>query len=477
MGIVHGDMLHAKNGRSEDSQKEETEASVSDRLAALKVKLQQSRQHSSDSHHDVPNSIINHDVTNVDEDGVKSVHVSEEFTGGEHNRVQGTLEAKVMALQGQLEREVAKNGHIIGLYEDQRDQLEQLQKEHDIMGRDAAEQIEGMRQKYDGVVRRMQDLERELHAQQSDLAAQNQIIEANRALEMQVKDLKSEIQRLGKGNETRHAHSDSPDDLRQELVKSNTELKFAKDQLQRLKSQMVAAQDDVEDQIRWRVDAEVKLRLEELGIGPHGEMPVRDAQLLGDLEIALEKIQESDKELEHLKTVVHAKEAELRNMQIALSELSYESETAEKLRVQVRSLEDRMRSKDDEVEAAKLNCMEFEKKAMHALEQLAEEKRKAAAAREAEGTARQEMISLQISYNDLASKLKGADNIKTYDRAFLIKLLKDMASLRHSQAIQTAAQALSLTEDERTFVMGDSSSSFADTWVNFLESQVKDDVV
>lgn len=427
-----GDMS-SNQGEGRDVQ----EVSVSDRLAALKKKLNQSRT----------------DGT-VARDG--EVHGQKEVGD----------DGQIAALEEQLEKEVAKNNHILGLYEEQREELEQLQMQRDSLQRESEERINAMKKTYDDTVH---ELQRQLDAR----SEHHEVME----LRNQLKEMQCEIERLQSESRETQASNSGVEDLEQALVKSTMELKFAKDQLHRLKSQMITSQDEQEEEIRWRVETEVTSRLEQLGIHPDGEMPVRDEQLVHDLEIALDRIQQAEKEVDHWKEALEAKEAELKNMQIALGDLSYESEAAEKLRVQVRSLEASMRSKDDEVEESKRKCKEYESETKKAVEQLGQEKKKAAAARDAEGAARQEMISLQVSYNDLALKLQGADNRKTYDRSFVVHMLKDMASLRHSQAIKKAIQVLSLTDEEQTFVLGDNSSSLANTWVTFLESQVEDDSV
>ena len=413
------------------------EVSVSDRLAALKMKLNQSRTDGTAAH-------------------------NEEVRGQKEVGDDGQL----AALQEQLEKEVAKNNHILGLYEEQREELEQLQMQRDSLQRESEERSNAMKKTYDDMVHEMQ---RQLDAR----SEHDEVME----LRNQIKEMQCEIERLQSESRETQASNSGVEDVEQALVKSTMELKFAKDQLHRLKSQMITSQEEQEEEIRWRVEAEVTSRLEQMGIHPDGEMPVRDEQLVHDLEIALDRIQQAEKEVDHWKEALEVKDTELKNMQIALGDLSYESEAAEKLRVQVRSLEAAMRSKDDEVEQSKIRCQEYESQTKKALEQLGQEKKKAAAAREAEGAARQEMISLQVSYNDLALKMQGGDNRKTYDRSFVVKLLKDMASLRHSQAIKKAIQVLSLTDEEQTFVLGDNSSSLANTWVTFLESQVEDDSV
>jgi len=402
------------------------DASVSDRLAALKIKLNQSRgtkESAADrSGAEGKGSTSSSSSRGLDRTCEDDVDILEEETVTRHGI---TASPKDQEMFDQL-----------------RVELEHVRTERDTLHKEYMEKIDMMKIEYDGIVR---ELQRERDERQKE-------VDGLRKHMMEIQ----QVQNSGS------------EDVEQALMKSNMELKFAKDQLHRLKSQMIASQDEQEDQIRWRVEEELRSRL---------EMPqMRDEQLVHDLEIALDKVQQSEKELEHLKVSFEAKEEELKNMQIALEELSYESEATEKLRMQVRSLEATVRSKDAEVEIAHNRCIECETQAKEALEQLGREKKKAAAAREAEGAARQEMISLQVSYNDLALRMKGADNHKTYDRSLILNMLKDMASMRHSQAIKKAISMLSLTDEECTFVLGD-DSSLANNWVTFLESQVNEDSI
>lgn len=258
------------------------------------------------------------------------------------------------------------------------------------------------------------------------------------------------------------------------LEKSQMELEVAKSQLSRLKAQMMTLQEEEEEKIQWRVDAEVKLRMDQLGISSTSN--VKDSQQLEhDLEIAVDKAQEFEKEASYWQSVANAKEVELSNMQRALDDLSYESETAEKLRVEVRVLLKKLSDMESRVEQYKDKCSQCEVEARNAEQLMAEEKKKAAAAREAEGAARQEMISLQLAYNGIANKLNNVDNDKIFQREFIVDLVKQMASMRHSQALKKAAHVLSLTEAEHKYVFGDDSGSLANTWVTFLQSQVKEE--
>lgn len=257
------------------------------------------------------------------------------------------------------------------------------------------------------------------------------------------------------------------------LEKSQMELEVAKNQLNRLKAQMMTLQEEEEEKLQWRVDAEVKLRMEQLGISSNGV--VKDSQLEHDLEIAVDKAQELEKESSYWKSVANAKSAELSNMQRALDDLSYESETAEKLRVEVRVLSKKVSDMESQVEQYKDRCSEWEAEAKKAVQLMADEKKKAAAAREAEGAARQEMISLQLAYNGIADKLNNVDNDRIFQREFVVDLVKQMASMRHSHALRKASQVLSLTEAEQKYVFGDDSGSLANTWVTFLQSQVKEE--
>ena len=233
-------------------------------------------------------------------------------------------------------------------------------------------------------------------------------------------------------------------EAREALSKSESEQIFLREQLKKLKAQMLGDQEDEEDKIRWRVDAEVKLELERLGLGPDGIKLSREdeKQLMCDLEIAVKRADEAEKVASKWESIVAARDAELGNMQRALGELSYESDAAEQLRSEVRTYQSKIHKLEGDLESLKRLKVEAEAQAKAASELAAEERKRALAARESEGAAKQEMVSLQVAYNDLANKTSLLDGKSIYKREFILDLLKTMAALRHSQAMKKAAECV-----------------------------------
>lgn len=290
-------------------------------------------------------------------------------------------------------------------------------------------------------------------SQQEHLATSSGLREEIARLQALIGDLKTENERL------REKSEDAPDDVdkkkehdlevqlmeaRKEMSKSQSEQTFLREQLKKLKAQMLGDQEEEEEKIRWRVDAEVKLELERLGLGPDGIKLSREdeKQLMRDLEIAVQRADEAEKVASKWESIVAARDAELGNMQRALGELSYESDAAEQLRAEVRACQLKIHKLEDELEKSKRLKEEAEAQAKAASELAAEERRRALAARESEGAAKQEMVSLQVAYNDLANKTSLLDGKSMYKREFILELLKVMAGLRHSQAMRKAAECV-----------------------------------
>ncbi|KAL0017763.1 hypothetical protein WJX77_011853, partial [Trebouxia sp. C0004] len=120
-------------------------------------------------------------------------------------------------------------------------------------------------------------------------------------------------------NETYH--------LQQRLAAVEKERDKAKQQLNRLKQELMTEQEEEEEKLRWRVDAEVKLALEEFqkaeaqrGAGSQGEV----AELKVGMDSANAQIQQMHEDLQAWEQAVAARDAELRNLQAALGELTFE---------------------------------------------------------------------------------------------------------------------------------------------------------
>ena len=238
--------------------------------------------------------------------------------------------------------------------------------------------------------------------------------------------------------------------------------------------QMLATQTAFEEQI----EAEVQERVAALAQGMSKNAPKgrheEDEQLLADLEIALDKISEAEKESAHWKSEAERMRDELGNMQIALDELRYESENGEKLRVQVRTAQAEVREMEARVAEALAGKDALELKAKEAVQKAEEERRRAFAAREAEGVAKQELIALQVAFSEMDKKAKDNEGGRgAIERDTVVEVLKEMSGMRHGSAMKHAVDRLGLTETERRTVLGD-SSGLASTFVAFLETSVED---
>ena len=427
---------------------------VSDRLASLKMRLQASRSRG------VPVAPLESVKTTTQK--IDDVSLESEAPSSSGLNKESEMEEKVR--------------HLTDLYESQRIEYERSMKESERRIASLMEEMEVTRRKDAEVIGQLRQERDRLQGELEAMARSRDDVGESLQKQMKKQELLLESLQTSKKESLQGATVlQELDQTRDALTKSNAELKFAKDQLQRLKSQMIVSQEEEEEQLRWRVDAEVKLQLERLGLGPDGKpLAAQDGQLLQDLEVALEKVQEAELESKKWRDALVVKETEAANMQRALEDLQFESDTAENLRVQVRSLELKIQSMKAELEESKLNCSKHEEQARKAVEQAAEEKAKTRHAKDAEGAARQEMISLQVAYNDLANQMKAADNKTSFQREFIVDLMKDMSSMRHSQAMKKAADTLTLTEAERKYIWGDPSASLANTWVTFLESQVNE---
>jgi hypothetical protein len=114
----------------------------------------------------------------------------------------------------------------------------------------------------------------------------------------------------------------------------------------------------------------------------------------------------------------------------------------------------------------------LELKAQEAAQKAEEERRRAFAAREAEGLAKQELIALQVAFSEMDTKVNEGGR-GAIERDTVVEVLKDMSGMRHGSAMKYAVDRLNLSEAERRKVLGD-SSGLASTFVAFLETAVEE---
>jgi len=439
---------------------------VSERLAALKEKLQQKRPVSS-----------SRDAIK-DEDGVldglsrleaapdaaldaapatvslpRPAPEREQVEGGTSGRLNsGEVDRKyqehINRLRIEVEKEVSKNTHLLGLYEDAM-----------VNAREAAGRADG--------------LEEEVRKLKQDRDA---LVEAERLAKEEAAKAREEAGRAVRGDDivnygvSLEQREEAPRPSSSD--RESKEVQSLKEQLDKLKMQMLATQTAFEEQI----EAEVQERVAALTQGTLKNVPKGrhedDEQLLADLEIALDKISEAEKESAHTKGEAERQRVEMGNMQIALDELRYESENGEKLRVQVRTAQAEVREMEARVAEALASKDALELKAQEAAQKAEEERRRAFAAREAEGLAKQELIALQVAFSEMDTKVNEGGR-GAIERDTVVEVLKDMSGRRHGSAMKYAVDRLNLSEAERRKVLGD-SSGLASTFVAFLETAVEE---
>ena len=339
-------------------------------------------------------------------------------------------------MEENLEAEVRKNAHLLGLYEDAEEEAREA-----VARRDEAVRL----------------------------------LEVERSRERLGGD--------GDGDEDRDEDRDS------------SEIRSLTDQLEKLKMQMLATQTAFEEQIEAEVQERVAaIRMEAVaasGDGGGGDDERRgdadaggdadaDADdLMADLEIALDKIAEAEKEAAFWKGEAERQRVEMGNMQIALDELRYESEAGEKLRVEVRSMQAEVAAMEARLADAEAAGEAARRQAEESVRKAEEDRRKLVLAREAEGAAKRDVVRL---HSELAERVKArveggagdGNGDGTLRRDVVVGVFKEMTGMRHGKAMKYGVERLGLTEAERRAVLGD-GTGLASTFVSFLESAVVDD--
>ncbi|KAL0048136.1 hypothetical protein WJX82_008657 [Trebouxia sp. C0006] len=252
--------------------------------------------------------------------------------------------------------------------------------------------------------------------------------------------------------------TDETHNLQQRLAAVEKERDKAKQQLNRLKQQLMTEQEEEEEMLRWRVDAEVKLALEEFqkaeaqrGAGNQGEV----AELKAGMDSANAQIQQMHEDLQAWEQAVSARDAELRNLQAALGELTFESEAADRMRGEVRSaqrqvddLQHQLQQSAEQVQAA----------------QQAQAQAQQLAADASNGTQEQQRIEKQLQ--DEAAMLRRALNesmrrveslsdegLVQVDRRIVVKLLVTFFEKGQSQEVLSLmARILAFTDEDKARV-------------------------
>jgi len=462
--------------------------SVSQRLAALKAKLQQKRSVSSSR--DVMEDNDEHLVGNTEsrrktpERGgsrpeaaltavplpIPAPETGQMEGGGPGASHSGELERwqqeQIHRLRIEMEKESRKNEHLLELHED----AEANARKAEARAGELEEEVRKLKEARDALV------EGERVAREEAARARE---EAARAREEAARG-REEAARADREDDVvdRRVSSDRKEEVSGPLPSSDREAKemqSLKEQLEKLKMQMLATQTAFEEQIEAEVQERVSALAQGMSTNPSKGQHEEYEQLLADLEIALDKIQEAEKESVHWKSEAERMRDELRNMQIALDELRYESENGEKLRVQVRAAQAEVRAMEARVAEALASKEALELKADKAAQKAEEERRRAFAAREAEGVAKQELIAMQVAFGEISKKEKEREGRRgAVERDTVVEVLKEMSGMRHGRAMKHGVDRLGLTEAERRTVLGD-NSGLASTFVAFLETSVVED--
>ena len=405
---------------------------VSDRLAALKEKLQKSRERVGAGEGGEGEAVAV--AVQPQPQCVSGNDGNGDGDNGDNDALRASLSQLVVLLEEKLEAEVRKNAHLLGLYEDAEEEAREAVARRD---------------------------------------------EAVRLLEVE-----RSRERLG-GDEDEDKDGDEDRD--------SSEIRSLTDQLEKLKMQMLATQTAFEEQIEAEVQERVAaIRMEAVaasGDGGGGDDERRgdadaggdaDADdLMADLEIALDKIAEAEKEAAFWKGEAERQRVEMGNMQIALDELRYESEAGEKLRVEVRSMQAEVAAMEARLADAEAAGEAARRQAEESVRKAEEDRRKLVLAREAEGAAKRDVVRL---HSELAERVKArveggagdGNGDGTLRRDVVVGVFKEMTGMRHGKAMKYGVERLGLTEAERRAVLGD-GTGLASTFVSFLESAVVDD--
>ncbi|KAK9806416.1 hypothetical protein WJX73_004216 [Symbiochloris irregularis] len=243
--------------------------------------------------------------------------------------------------------------------------------------------------------------------------------------------------------------------LRTELEATCAERDQARQQLSRLKQAMVAEQEDEEDKVRWRVDAEVKLAREDL-LAQEAERTAShstaSASMQAELNSAMERIHRMDADLNAWEAAVASRDVELANLQSALGELAYESEAAERLRAELRALQRSLEESQGEVASAKAAQEQAVAGQQAAEAQAAAAKEALQQQKAAEAGINEEAAMLRRAVGESMRKMSAltSDSNALVDRRILGKLVVTYFERGQSaDVLALMARMLALTEEDK----------------------------
>jgi hypothetical protein len=298
--------------------------------------------------------------------------------------------------------------------------------------------------------------------------------------------------------------------LTQELEKSESDKAALKQQLIKLKTQLLGDQEDEEEKIQWRVDAEVKLALEKIQqSSSSAPSPFQSSSTGGgnnshreEIATLTERCEALERDVAKYEHAAAAQEAELSNLQKALAELTYESEAAERLRAEARGLTAETRTLRNELDTAKLERLKLEERVAAAEGSADDAKKRAAELAVSEGKIQGQLLAAQAALAEAKQKESAAEQGALIDRRVLVKMLVSFFQRgQQVEVLELMAKMLGFTDNERdlvfsSFTNGNSSrrsgkhninnnssggvlmeggDSLAASWVDFLVRQLNEE--
>mmetsp|Transcript_29273 Transcript_29273/g.75138 ORF Transcript_29273/g.75138 Transcript_29273/m.75138 type:complete len:456 (+) Transcript_29273:109-1476(+) len=242
----------------------------------------------------------------------------------------------------------------------------------------------------------------------------------------------------------------------QAAEKASAEKGRALKMLSALKRQIEESEMEEEEKLAWRVDAEVRLALEDYktsaaaAVAPAAE-ELRAAMAEAEAERNARRRLEAD--VGEWAAALEAKDAELANLQLALGELAYESEAGDKLRQELRSaqaqaerLQAELEAQQGAVSAAASRQAAAETAAAAAEASLAEQQR--VQVRLQEGAA-----ALRRALEESAKRMAqlSSDNSTLIDRRIVVQLLVSYFERNYAdEVLSVMVRMLGFTEEERS---------------------------
>eukprot|EP00884_Botryococcus_braunii_P002327 jgi/Botrbrau1/12095/Bobra.0186s0018.1 len=226
-------------------------------------------------------------------------------------------------------------------------------------------------------------------------------------------------------------------------------------QLARLKQAMVAEQEDEEEKIRWRVDAEVRLVAESIKAEAEGKETSRLEEVTALRAAAAEsaaRCQQLDAVLSEWEAAVTARDEEIRNLQAALGELTYESEAAERMRSKLRAVEAGERAAREEAAIARAAEEQARAAARQAAQELEQLKHGDAGQQERERRLQEEAAMLRRALAESMKRINllNSDSSAMVDRRIVVKLLVTFFERKQSrEVLALMSRMLGFSDDEK----------------------------